>query len=238
MNTKKIKLQIKKLAKEFDLKYNPKWFNYMWISKREEILTEYIGDCPDPIYIKYGRTINERIKNIDKFVNSKDFKKCIKRYGGQVTHKKNWKKEEKLFKKIKNIELRIELLRLHDKIKQRFEKIDCLALMTKTKIKKEYDWLMKYCLRHEWIHILLNKNKIHFQDINKKYWPYDEGLNEYLAMFLEKKLHRLEEFRKKEKYPMEHKNWVYAIKFRSLLKNAKTPKERKQEILNLMKRLK
>ncbi|MFH1270674.1 MAG: hypothetical protein ABII03_03490, partial [Nanoarchaeota archaeon] len=79
MKPSQIKAQIKKLAKEFDLKYNPEWFNFMWITTRQEILTEYIGDCPDPIYMKYGKTPNERIKNIDKFVNSKDFKSCLKR---------------------------------------------------------------------------------------------------------------------------------------------------------------
>jgi len=37
MNTTQLKSQIKKIAKEFNLKYNPDWFGYMWISVRHEI---------------------------------------------------------------------------------------------------------------------------------------------------------------------------------------------------------
>ncbi|MBU0760429.1 MAG: hypothetical protein KJ858_01940, partial [Nanoarchaeota archaeon] len=218
MKPSQIKAQIKKLAKEFDLKYNPEWFNFMWITTRQEILTEYIGDCPDPIYMKYGKTPNERIKNIDKFVNSKDFKSCLKRVGGQVTSRKEWKKELKWFKKIEDISLRNELLKLHYQIKKKLDKTEHLALLTKTKIIKWKKWMMTHCLRHEWIHILLDKNKVQFQEINKKYWPYDEGINEYLGCYLDGTLSKLEKFRDKETYPMEHKNWVYAIKLRELLK--------------------
>ena len=94
MKINQIKSQIRKIAKEFDLKYKAEWFNVMWISKRQEILTEYIGDCPDPIYNKYGKTAEQRIKNLDKFVNSKDFLNCLKRFGGQVAEKRTLKKEE------------------------------------------------------------------------------------------------------------------------------------------------
>ena len=57
---KKIKNQLKIVAKHLDLKYDANWFNYMWISKREEILSEYIGYCPDPIYEKYGKSPSEK----------------------------------------------------------------------------------------------------------------------------------------------------------------------------------
>ncbi len=113
MNTTQLKSQIKKIAKEFNLKYNPDWFGYMWISVRHEILTEYIGICPDPIYQKYGKTPEQRIKNIYEFVNSKDFKDCLKRYGGQVAEKSELKKEEKWIKKIKNQELKNDLLKFY-----------------------------------------------------------------------------------------------------------------------------
>lgn len=74
----------------------------MYITIRHEILTEYIGTCPDPIYQKYGRKAEQRIKNIDKFVKSKDFKKCLKRYGGQVASKRGLDQEQKWFEKTKN----------------------------------------------------------------------------------------------------------------------------------------
>jgi hypothetical protein len=59
-----------------------------------------------------------------------------------------------------------------------------------------------------------------------------------MVTYLDGTLNKLEKFRDKEKYPYEKKYWIYAIKFRSLLKNAKTSKEKKKEILNLMKKLK
>ena len=34
MEIQKIKSQIDRIAKDFDLKYNRNWFNIMWISKR------------------------------------------------------------------------------------------------------------------------------------------------------------------------------------------------------------
>ncbi|GBE19614.1 hypothetical protein BMS3Abin17_00338 [archaeon BMS3Abin17] len=238
MSPLQIKSQIKKIAEEFNLKYNSEWFDYIWISSRQEILTEFIGDCPDPIYIKYGKTLNKRIENIDKFVKSLDFKKCLKRVGGQVTSRKNLKKEIKLYNKIENKKLRNELLKFHSKIGEKLKKTEYLALITKTKIPKWEKWIMKHCLRHEWIHILLEKNKIKFQKINKKYWPYDEGINEYIGAFLDEKLGDLEKFRDKENYSMEKKYWVYAIKFRELLEDKKTPKERKKTIVDLMGKLK
>ena len=102
MGTKTIKFQIKKIANEFNLKYNSKWFAYLWISVRMEILTEYIGFCPDPIYEKYGKTPAERIRNIKEFETSKDFKKCLKRYGGQAVSKKDLSKEKSLILQIKD----------------------------------------------------------------------------------------------------------------------------------------
>lgn len=237
MKINQIKSQIKKIAKEFDLKYKAEWFNIMWISKRQEILTEFIGDCPDPLYNKYGKSLEQRIRNLNKFVNSKDFLNCLKRFGGQVAEKRTLKKEENWYKKIQNKKIRLELLKLNAKIKTKLKKTNQIALLTKTNIKKEKDWLGKYILRHEWIHILLHKNKVSFQEVHKKYWSYDEGINEYLGAYLDRTLNKLEKFRDKETYPMEKKNWVYAIKFRELLKNKTTSKQRKETIKELVKRL-
>ncbi len=238
MTTNQIKTQIKKIAKEFDLKFNPEWFNYMWIPIRHEILTEYLGDCPDPVYKKYGKTPKERIKNIDKFVNSVDFKKCLKRFGGQISDKKDLKQEEKWINQIKNERIKEEMLALHCRIKKKLAKTDKLALLTIPSNKKQKEWQLKNCLRHEWIHILLEQNKIHFQKINKKYWKYDEGLITYIEAFTDKKLKKLEKMRDEEDYPMEKQYYVYAMRFRKILENKKIPKERKQEIIKLMKELK
>lgn len=100
MKIRGIKLQIRKLARDFDLRYQKEWFQYLWISTREEILSEYIGDCPDPIYWKYGKTKEDKIKHINKFLASKDFEKCLKRFGGSIASKKSTKEQLKLINKI------------------------------------------------------------------------------------------------------------------------------------------
>jgi len=237
MKISQIKSQIKKIAKDFDLEYNTKWFDYIWISKRQEILIEFVGDCPDPIYNKYGKTILQRIKNLDEFVNSKDFQKCIKRFGGQVAEKKDLQKEERLYKKISNKKIREELLNVYLKVKEKLKNAEQIALITKTNIKKEKEWIEKFILRHEWIHILLYKNRIEFQKINSNYWKYDEGLVEFLGVYIDRNLDKLEKFRDEEQYPTEKQNWIYAIKFRKLFENISNPKERKIKIKNLMRRL-
>jgi len=40
MKLAEINRQIKLLAKDFNLKYKSNWFNYTWISKKEEILLQ------------------------------------------------------------------------------------------------------------------------------------------------------------------------------------------------------
>lgn len=238
MRIQEVKSQIEKLAKEFDLRYRSDWFKHLWISARHEILKEYIGDCPDPIYQKYGKDQKQRIENIEKFVKSKEFKKCLKRYGGQVSQKSELKKEEKWIKKIKDERLKNELLKFNQKLRNKFGENYFLTLMTIPKNKKEKEWQIKFCLRHEWIHILLESNKIHFQRISKKYWTYDEGINEYMGAYLDGELNKLEKFKEKENYPMEKKYWIYAIKLREIFKDKKNSKERKKAIFKLISNLK
>jgi len=232
-----MKKEIKKIAKEFNFKYDPNWFSFMWISKKGEILLEYIGYCPDDIYNKYGKNPIQRVKNIDDFISSNDFKKCIKRYGGQVYDKKRLREEEKWTEKIQNKKLKKKLLNIHKRIRKRLNKKGYIALLTRTKIKKELDFLLKWILRHEWIHILLMKNNLYFQKINKRYWKFDEGLVTYLDAFLNNKINGLEKIEKVTKTKMEKAYFKYAIKFREILKNKKTPQGRKQALLNFYNKI-
>ena len=69
--------ELRKLAKEFDLKFNKNWFKHLWISKKENILLEYMLMCPDSIYKRYGKTSFERAKHIEDFLSSRNFKECM-----------------------------------------------------------------------------------------------------------------------------------------------------------------
>jgi len=232
----KIKSQLRKLAKEFNLKYDENWFNVIWISKRHSRYLEYVGMCFDPIYTKFGRTIEKRIENIEKFELSKEFKKIKHEYGGQAITKKEVLKGIQDCKKINEPELRKELLKLHRKIKSQLIE-DNLALLTKTNNKKQKETLLNSILIHEWIHLLLMKNKIYFKDISERYWRYDEGLVTYCEYHIKKRLSYLESIKKKVKYPSQKVYYAYAIKFRRLFQNANTPKERKQVINSLIEKL-
>jgi len=234
---KQIKSQLRKLAKEFNLKYNENWFNFIWISKRYARYLEYIGMCFDPIYTRFGKTIEKRIKNIGKFEFSKEFKKINQGYGGQAITKKEVLKGIKDCKKINAHKLRKELLELHKEIKSQLRE-DNLALLTKTNNKKQKEILLNSILIHEWIHLLLMKNKIYFKDISEKYWRYDGGLVTYCEYYIKKRLSYLESIKKKMGYPNQKVYYAYAIKFRKLFEDKNTPKERKQSINNLIKKLK
>ena len=230
--------KIKKLAKEFDLKYDIKWFKVIWIKKEEEILNQFLSECEDPIYRKYGITIKERIENLQKFVNSKDYKKCIKRYGGFITSKEDIKKFKKLIISLPESSIKKYLMKYCNRTLKQLGNNKFIVFLTKTKIKSEKDDLIKNILRHEYIHRLLFQNEVHFSKIKNDYWKYDEGLNEYLGAYIDRNLDKLEKFKNKEKYSYEKQYWIYAIKFRKLFENKNTPKKRKQIINNLIKKLK
>ena len=232
-----MKNQIKNLAKDFDLKFNPSWFNVMWISKRNAIYLQYVGMCFDPIYTRFGKTIEKRIENIRKFESSKEFEKIKHQFGGQAITNEEVMKGIKDCKKIKDSKLRIELLSLHKNIKSNLKE-DNLALLTETNSKKHKEILLNSILVHEWIHLLLMKNRVYFKSISEKYWKYDEGLVTYLENYISKKLNYLESIKKKTKYPSQKIYFIYAIKFRELLKDKQIPKERKMIINKLMKNLK
>lgn len=233
------KKQIKQLAREFDLKYNLKWFDYLWITKRDEIILQYIGNCRDNIYDRYGDYPNGRIKNISLFFNV-DLDNLSHRYGGEVYSKRHLKYQKKFMLGIKDKKIKSEIKKLLIKITKKTRKIknNDIALITKTNDKIEYQKVVNFILKHEWIHILLFKNKIAFNRINRKYWFYDEGLCTYLESYISKTENMLEARYKNSKYHYEKNYYKHAILFKKLLKNKTTSKERKQAILNLYKTLK
>ena len=237
MDIKEIKTNLKKISQDFNLKYNSNWFNVLCISKRHARYLEYIGMCFDPIYTQFGKTIEKRIENIKKFEASKEYKKIKNEFSGQAITKKEVSKGIKDCKKIKDEKLKKELLNLHYLILKNLKE-DNLALLTKTNNKKQKEILLNSILFHEWIHLLLMKNKIYFKSRGDKYWKYDEGLVTYLEYYPKNRLNYLESIKYKVKYPSQKLYFVYAIKFRKLLYGTKNPKERKIKLLSLAKSLK
>jgi hypothetical protein len=231
--------KLKKLAEEFHLKFNKDWFNFLGISKKENILIEYMWMCPDPIYKKYGITPYERAKNIENFISSSDFKECLNRFGGQIINKGTFQKYfPNWIKNIENLELRKIYFNIYEKIYSKLGKSSRIALLTKSDNLSEKEKLKTFVLFHEWIHILINENKINFPHQIKEGWQYNEGLVTYFQEFAGNRLNKLEEGVKYwKKYNYQKQYYIYAIKFRELLKFTNSPKERKDKIMNLKRSL-
>jgi len=243
MDVKQIKLDIKRVAKAFDLEYNNNWFDYIEISGSESEIIKYLLDCPDPVYSRFGKTSDEKIENLYLFINSEEYKRRIKSEGGQVSTKYSLKQQKRLTKMIKDRKIKFNLVKLNEKIHKKLKKlatfgINDIALITKSGIGNERDIILRDILRHEWIHILLFKNKIVFKRINKKYYVYDEGMATFLEFYLNNNLNDLEKIEENAKDSFGKFYYSYAIKFRELIKDKSEPRERKKEIFRLMKDLK
>lgn len=232
MNYKMIKTKLKKLAKEFDLSFNENWFKHILISKKENILLEYMWMCPDPIFMRYGRTPFDRAKQIENFLSSEDFEECLFRWGGQVINKDTFTKYFlKWISEIENNAIKKELKKLYNRIGEHLGNYSRIAILTKSNKKSEIEKLKSFVLFHEWIHVLINENKS-----KPKNWKYNEGLVTYLQEFAEGKLNELEKGIEKWKdYDFQKQYFIYAIKFRELLKKISNPIQRKNKLKEFLK---
>ncbi len=183
--------ELETISKRLNLNFNKAWFRYVWITKEQEIFTEYLSDCRDPIYEKYGHEISERVKNIEKFYKSTDYSSCIQRYGGQVINKKSLSGWRFIAKGFENKELKEMLLDFCTRLDKNIDHLEKIAALTETSIKKEKEHLMISILLHEWIHVLLEHNKI-----RAKNWKYNEGLVTYVEYLIKNTLEELERHEK------------------------------------------
>lgn len=233
MRIRKAKFQIKKIAKDFDLEYNPKWFKYKLVKKEDYILLNYLLGCPHPDYNKFGKK-EEKIRNIEKFLNSEEYKKLSQGVGGQVLSNKSIKYLEKINNLLSN-KARNNLKKILNKIGKIKEDLSVITISSK----KQDIIFLESLLIHEWTHTLLNKNKIerHFFKNLKGKWEYDEGLTTYLTAYAQNEINKLNFY---ATCPDLHyrKYYIYALKFKNLLKGKNTSKQRKQAIINFYKSLK
>jgi len=231
----KIRENIKKLAKEFNLNYKKELYKATFLTKKEFAILQFLIGCPDPVYTKFGDTTEERIKNINEFLNSKDFIKLSNKCGGNIVNIKTFQKN---IKKIKNSQIKKKAERILRKLK--LESSREVVTLTIPKTEREKKFILKTILFHEWIHVLLISNKIYFQSINPDYWRLDEGLTTYLQISFEKKSSDISKIIKKrmEKSSKDSLYIIYAknaLKFNKILKNKKNPNERKKTILNYLR---
>ncbi len=73
---------LKRISKDFDLKFDEKDIGILILEKKDVILLNYILS---PMFTSFGKTPEERIKNIERFLSSEEFKKLMrKKYHGGV----------------------------------------------------------------------------------------------------------------------------------------------------------
>lgn len=227
---------IRKLAKNFDLKYSSKSFVYLVMSKEEIVLRNFLGGCPEPDFNKFsGKKKDNRLKNILKFVNSREFIKHKKKPQGCVILLKEAKHELNLAKKIRDKNLKKKFIKIYGKINKNIGKCG-LILISRPETKMEQR-IMKNILSHELVHQLLISNNIEFYEIRHSLWVWDEGLCVYMDHFIYNEQDKFKDKPKKIKGKLWQTYGVYAHKWYKLFDNIKNPKERKKIILKKKKNL-
>jgi len=240
LEIEEIRRNIQELAKNFDLKYKKELYKVTFLTSEEFTILQFLIGCPEPLYVKFGKNIQERMKNIDRFLDSRDFIKLSKeKIGGSVLDSKDIINFHKNISNLKDYWIKNKCKKILRKIKSSVTKM--VVVVTTTKNERQRKFLFNIVLFHEWIHILLFSNKI--RSIKPKQWVLDEGLTTYLQIFFENKKTNISKIIKK-RLKIAKKDSLYriyarnALKFNKILKNKKDPIERKRVILNYYKKLK
>ena len=220
---------VRQVAQEFGLEYRPESYSFLFVSKRESCLRNYLAA---PMYSEFGATEAERVQNLEKFLNSPLYT-AVTRPGsteGCVMTREELEDERAVVAQIANPSLRAEYEALYNKLachmQGRF-----LTLLSWPETEWESHEGLEYTVLHEWLHVLLMDNGIFFQDRGKS-WEWDEGLVTYLMAFLGK-----EDLDGPGKYAppavaeIEDKSYKAARRWQEILKDKQTPEERRSAIL-------
>jgi|GEM_PF-2041571 len=220
--------RLAKVAKEFDLKLNPRGkFKVLVLTKREIIIQAFLSGTPDPIYIKHGNQKGKVSVNLVKYLQTKDYRKKVRGPHAQVVSKNSLKYGIRLLSKIPDRKVRKEAEILYRKIEKGIGKAKRLTLMWKPSKKEEKGLLRKEILLHEFSHeMLMDDNKI-----MPKSWKWNEGLVTYITHFVLGKHGRFENKPTLGENKMANIYDKYTHKWAKLLKGVKDPKARKRIIL-------
>ncbi len=225
---------LKKTAEEFDLKFDSdKWFKFMELSNRDLTIRDFLSTSPTLTFVKYRRT-NQKNRNktpgsLVKFLASKDYEEEIKKIHACMMSRRELNAEIRLVEKIPDEKIKKESEKFYKKIKKKIGKRERLTLIWKTSKKDINNSKWKQVLLHEFVHELIDENNLR----PRANWKWNEGLAVYLEYF---SLGGQGVFESNN--PVFHtkdKIWnacaLHAHKWFELLKNAKTPVERRRIIL-------
>jgi hypothetical protein len=164
--------KIKEKADELGLKFNSKIFIANYVTKREANIISYLA--PSPKYKKFGTTKRQRANNFGKFLRSWELKSIDTK--GLVVNKTSFMECMKLLKDPKERRL---VERLLNGFKFNGKGYGPVISKSNSRLEDSYDVLF-----HEWIHTLLNYNKLGFYDTGGNRWKYAEGLTVFVEYYL------------------------------------------------------
>lgn len=223
--------QIRQVAQEFDLEYRSESYSFLFVSKRESCLRNYLAA---PMYSEFGATEAERVQNLERFLNSPLYA-AVTGPGsteGCVMTREELQDERMVISQISNPALRMEYEVLYDKL-ARHRRGQFLTLFSQPQTEEEFREL-EHMVLHEWLHVLFMDNGIFFQDRGKS-WKLDEGLVTYLMAFAGKEDLDAKPEESSQQLERHHEVLLGAARrWRDLLKASKTPQERKEAILKVL----
>ena len=229
-----VKQLIKKVAKEFDLKFDQKnKFKFLVLTTREIIIRNFLGCCPDPLYVKYGNKEKSKIGvNLINYLQTEDYKKEVNEPLGCVISQRELKEELKLIPQIRNKKNKKEAEIIYNKIKKKIGQSRRLTLIWKSSKKEEKSQQRKEIILHEFVHELMEDNKI-----RPKSWKWNEGLVTYVTYFFLNKHKKFEDYLPLGTSKMENIYALYTHRWAKLLKDIKNSKRRKQIILDKIREI-
>ena len=226
-----IKRKLKEVAKEFDLKFDSKnKFTYLVLSKRQMIIRNFLGGCPDPIYIRHGNKVSkDRPLKLVEYLKTKDFQGDLKKEVGTVISGKELIEEIKLTSKIPDDKIRKEAQEIYNKVRITLGPKNKLSIICKPS-KRDLKCFDEVLL-HEFVHELMESNRI-----RPKSWKWNEGLVTYATFLVLNKHKKFKKSPKPRKDEMAHTYDLYTHKVALLLKDVRKPERRKKLILGISKR--
>jgi len=231
---RKAKADLRRLARDFDLQYSTRNLNLILLSRREGLMRNYLSWAPH--FNRFGKIAEERVGNIDEFFKSEEFRRW--RWGGTVVTKKELDAELRMIPEIKNREIGERYLTLYRRFEGAIKSGDYLTLLLECRGKNRRHTILTRVLRHEWMHILLEENRIHFSDLGGDCWLVDEGLVTYMEAYLDGKRGRLNQRLSVTKNPWGRKYLQHALKWKNILEDEETPYRRYRVIRDRYKELK
>ena len=209
--------KLKRLAMEFDMDYDKHIFKKNIVNKQDCALLQLITGSPIPLeFNKFGITLKQRAKNIDDFLSSdrseyhgEGLVVDIAETFGTIKNIKNQKTKKRLTLLLNSLDAYSGEAVVLSRPENAVEKKNIAGV-----------------LYHEWIHVLVEYNKLTFRD-----WKYNEAFTVYLEHHLKtmdnKDIEDLKEMVKKPSHKKEYGAVTRRMdKFIKLFADKGTPEER------------